>query len=129
MTITEFINARLDEDAAAARESWYDGQRWLTEEEGVYRWPDDELVHMADRKADARHIARHDPARVLRDIEADRALIAAYTAAREAVPPVDDWYEVADGVKVGLADGLESALKIRAERFSDHPDYRQEWKL
>jgi hypothetical protein len=125
--LVAFLNARLDEDEAAARDAYYEGQRWITEEEGVYRWPDDELVQMADRKRDARHIARHDPARVLREVEADRKLIAAYEAARSDMPPVDDWYEVADGIKISLADGLESALKIRAERFSDHPGYDEAW--
>src|SRR6266550_3786728 len=76
--LVAFVTARLDEDEAAARESYYEGQRWLTEEEGVYRWPDDELVHTADRKADARHIARHDPARALREVEAKRAILDAY---------------------------------------------------
>ena len=30
-----FLKARLDEDEAAARDSYHEGQRWLTEEEGA----------------------------------------------------------------------------------------------
>ena len=58
----------------------------------------------------------------------DRKLLAAYAAAHAAVPPAEDWYEVAHGVTVGLADGLEAAVMIRAAIWSDHPDYREEWK-
>ena len=61
----------------------------------------------------ARHIARHDPARVLRDVEADRKLIAAYEDVTEFSDP---WI------------GLDLAVRIRAERFSGHPDYREEWR-
>jgi hypothetical protein len=100
--LAAFLTARLDEDEAAARESYYEGQRWITEEEGVYRWPDDELVQMADRKADARHIARHDPARVLREVEAGRKLVT-------------------------VTEGSRFLLKILAAIYSDHPDYRPEW--
>lgn len=76
--LVAFISARLGEDEAAARDAYYEGQRWITEEEGVYRYPDDELVHMADRKRDARHIALHDPARVLREVEAKRKILATF---------------------------------------------------
>ena len=142
-----FLNARLDEVEAAAKAAdpgpWEVGERggqdsmvWIREKDSpgidnvgiTYRKPvfTAQVSNIRFRE-NARHIARHDPARVLRDVEADRKLIAAYEAARSDVPPVDDWYEVAHGIRIGLADGLESALKIRAERFSDHPDYQPEW--
>lgn len=99
MTIIEFLTPRLDEQAESAR--------------GVVDGYYSGSPAAAERE--------------LRDVEADRKLIAAYVTAREAVPPVDLWYEVADGIKVGVADGLESALKIRAARWNDHPDYKPEW--
>jgi len=89
----------------------------------------EEDLHLFDAELACRlaGAAKSRAERVLREVEADRKLIAAYEAARAAVPPVDDWYEVADGVKVGRAEALEAALKIRAERFSDHPDYDKDW--
>lgn len=61
-------------------------------------------------------------------VEAGRKILAAYTIAKAAVPPVDDWYEVADGVKAGLAEGLEIAVRHLAAVHSSHPDYREEWR-
>jgi uncharacterized protein DUF6221 len=64
------------------------------------------------RRVDAAHVACHDPASALRDVEADRGLIAAH----ENVPEFSDpWI------------GLDLAVRIRAKRFSSHPDYRPEW--
>ena len=122
MDIAEFLNGRLDEDEAAARESYYEGQRWLTEEEGVYRWPDDELVHSADRKSDARHIARHDPARVLREVEAGRAILARYGSLASVTNLGEHLQRSQEQA------GLSFAIRQLAEIYSDHPDYRPEWK-
>ena len=72
MDLTEFLSARLDEDEAAPGESALPRGSGGSPRTRRYRWPDDELVHSADRKADARHIARHDPARVLREVAAKR---------------------------------------------------------
>ncbi len=84
-------------------------------EEGVYRgiaWcsngHDDDL-------ANAVHIARHDPARVLREVEATRALIAAI-----------EHPDPNQGPEYGY--GLRLALMFRAAVYSDHPDYDQSWK-
>jgi hypothetical protein len=112
MTLTEFLTARLDEDEAAARDAYYEGQRWITEEEGVYRYPDDDLdlVHSANRKTDARHIARWDPARVLREVEAGRAILAEHRTAA-------GW----------SSENWPRTLRLLAAVWSDHPDYQQKW--
>jgi hypothetical protein len=60
-----------------------------------------------------RHIARWDPARVLADVEADRKLIAEFLRC---------------GPHTQGHVGLLGAVKIRAERFADHADYREEWR-
>ena len=114
MTLTEFLTARLDEVEAAARDAYYDGQRWYAEEEGVSRYPSDDLVYMAHRKRDASHIVRWQPARVLREVEADRALLAKYEIAKALLP---------GKYKLGYCEAIEEVLAIRAARFSDHPDY------
>lgn len=113
--LVKFSRARIEEDEAAARESYYEGQRWLAEEEGVYRWPDDELVHSADRKADARHIARWGPARVLLcEVPAKRALLDAYESRVRRVGP-------------GLSRELLRLVAYQATAWNDHPDYLAEW--
>lgn len=127
--LLDFIRARLDEDEAAARESHYEGQRWLTEEEGVHRWPEDELVHMADRKADARHIARHDPARVLREVEAKWHIVRDYERAARACSDATGSELDSRGYAsmCGARDALRAACAALAAAWSDHPDYRKEW--
>lgn len=73
---------------------------------------------------DAEHIARHDPARVLREIEADRALIADYTSAQETVDAIDypNMYDV------GRAQGLEEAVRRRASAYDHRPGYQESWR-
>jgi len=129
-----FMRARLDKDEATARTAtdgpWHpDGMSVRGKDRDYHGGREDAILVIRHTwPQEAAHICRHDPASALRDVVADRKLIAAYLAARADVPPVDAWYEVADGVKVGVADGLKAAVKIRAERFSGHPDYRVEWR-
>lgn len=116
--LVEFLRTRLDKDEQVAHAAHYEGQRWITEEEEVYRWPDDEPVYSADRKRDAAHIARHAPARVLRDVTARRALLDSC-----AQLIADGEVDCNDGGP-GLADDVVRAL---ASVYADHPDYRAEW--
>ncbi|MER7213185.1 DUF6221 family protein [Streptosporangium sp. NPDC000239] len=92
----------------------------------------------------AGHIVRHDPARVLRDVSADRKLLARYAEAvkeqEEALAAFrvarDEWgsssEEYADAYKdwsdALLREGaFLTVIKDRVARFSDHPGYLQEW--
>lgn len=123
MTLAEFYAARLDEDEAAARAAggalpW---RAVLTDD------PETTLVLDADQSTvagwldagEAAHIARHDPARVLREVEAGRKLLAAYEHACDLTP---------GSYKHGAGEALEEALSIRAEVWSDHPDFDETWK-
>lgn len=102
--LIEFLRARLVEDEAVAREA--DDDRW-TYEYGEFR---------SRGGDDFEHILRHDPARVLADVKADRDLIAAY---REA----EAYYATRRQAPAGELHGLATALRIRAARFAAHPDY------
>lgn len=75
-------------------------------------------------KSIAEHIARHDPARVLRDIQSDRILLAAYASAQEALDAIahPDIYDV------GRTQGLEESVRYRALRFSSRDGYREDWR-
>jgi hypothetical protein len=113
--LVAFLNARLAEDEEAARRAtdgpWHQagmsvrgrGRAYGTGKEDVilvirHTWPQE-----------AAHICRHDPARVLREVAAKRAILSSYTAA-------PDW--------VGRED-----VGHLAAVYSDHPDYREEWAL
>lgn len=142
-----FVRARLDEEEAAAKNcadssgnlSWSDCTVMASGDHTIRTVPGNRpvaRVRLADSAARdgrtlnpvacANHIARHDPARVLRDIEADRKLLAAYQKTLSLPPGRDPQVEGED--EIGWRLALEFAIKLRAARFSDHPDYDQGWK-
>lgn len=140
-SLTEFLLARIDEDEAVARAAirpepetrkLWDGREVTEVDEGVWEAgpPDsydecriegtfmtiyDEGGHTGEQ---ARHIARHDPARVLAECEAKRKIIAGLSAAA-AVGPMDEWNR-AD-------DSLLATIHVLAAVYANHPDFRDEW--
>ncbi|MEV0237547.1 DUF6221 family protein [Nonomuraea sp. NPDC050786] len=113
MDLIKFLRARLDEDEELARAAG--NRHWLVqdntidlypehEDDGYMRWP---------TRADARHAAHWEPARVLREVEAKRALIKW----------VLDW-----PLRPSRPSSIDGVLERLALAYSDHPDYRDEWK-
>jgi hypothetical protein len=128
-----FWRARLDEEEAAALAAGDDetARTWSCFDIGGYPvigagvddgWGVTIAGPPAPSEAQVRHIARHDPARTLREIAADRALLAAYAKVAACVT-ADPEPEFA----VGRAVGLDEAVRLRAAIHSDHPDCRPEW--
>jgi hypothetical protein len=105
-----FLKARLDEAESTAKETL----RSLA-------WMIDNGMQPAGRVAAMAEETVPRMGRVLRDVAADRKLIAEWQKA-EADPAVDDQWNA------GLAAGLRLAVQIRTARYSDHPDYRPEWE-
>jgi hypothetical protein len=150
-----FVKARLDEDEAAAKrasrdkaagDAWHAGgagDGWTQAGTPVLR-PDEGPAAMAIGDYAAAHIARHDPARVLREVEAKRAIAAlhAFSVHREeqrafaqeiaqGKPPVF-WVDMHDCALCGWFDAeAGGCLTVRhlAAVWDGHPDYRQEWAL
>jgi hypothetical protein len=87
--VVTFLRARIDEDEAVARE-----------------------VADARRLSDVGGGESASP-RVLREVEADRKLLAAWRKA--------------EAERDGLADGLRAAVQIRAAIWRHHPDYDPAW--
>lgn len=141
VTLAGFLAARLADDEAAALAPSPGGQRLAWH--AVTDPPEDEgsaPVHwvLSDGAAAAvalglergtgpqvaAHIARHDPSRALREVEAGRKLLAAYEAAvsRQAAaaegraPAEPEWH-------IARRAALEFAVAVRAQVWSDHPDY------
>lgn len=111
--IAEFISARLDEDRAAATEA--------ASRPGGPAWDDGTRL-----TAVARHINRHDPARVLREIEAKRAIVGAH---RDGVAEMGRQQAGINGtVDPGIRGGVTAllfALHEIATAWSDHRDYAE----
>lgn len=95
--LVEFLRARLDEDEKAAK-AW--------------------LPFGNSDAADRDHIARHDPARVLREVDAKRRLIQLYEAQMETGGFVGTFY----------ANTAEPSLRLLALPYADDPEYREEWR-
>lgn len=117
--LVAFLTARLDErerDAIAAAgklgPDWY----YDSEHACVASRREHDLVatgsqdHLEPERG--AHIARHDPARVLRDVAAKRHLI-------------DDTHW---GGGPETEDAYHYTLSIVATAYADHPDYREEWR-
>lgn len=147
LTLAAFLLARLDEDERIARAvtstPWRRGTGTAAAEGGE-GWDQDVVWRTfevegdaglyTDDEDDAAHIARHNPARVLREVEAKRRLVELH----EQVPGTPGAYQKdapATGCKVchewdgvTYAGGDCETLRLLALPFADHPDYCQEWR-
>ncbi|NEB92421.1 DUF6221 family protein [Streptomyces bauhiniae] len=136
--LVQWLTTQLDKDERVARDAG--GDRW-SHHGGSLMWPtergprDAVVAHQGstvgcvaitnpvhgDGAPEALHIAAHDPARVLREVEAGRRLIRAH----------DKWCEGRCEVKYPEG-GFDAAhywnLKVRAEVYADRPGYREEWR-
>lgn len=100
--LLDFIKARIDEDEAAIA---------ADEQDKSARFLD------ADIQTE-RFIGRFaDEDRVRREVAAKRAILAAWQTEQDHGFPGS-----------GFTEGLEFALQCIAATWSDHADYRQEWR-
>ena len=119
MTLVEFLEARLTEDELMASAAIDGDAEWHV----LYAYRDikdvdGHYVVLADGEyptfGQAAHIARHNPARVLRQCEAARFVIAEFLRLEAIGDP--------SGSRVA-----EVALKQLASVHSDHVDFDQAW--
>lgn len=130
--LVAFLEERLDDDeyrAKAARsESWTVEQdaaatpgQVPAESRVVMGAGGESGVARVNGRDRALHIARHDPARVLHEIEAKRSILDQVTridlSARRTVGPPE-------GANVAMVGVLE----MLALPYADHTDYREEWR-
>ena len=127
--LAAFITARLDEDEAmahAAAQAF--AAEWRSADRGVFNGG----VRLADAAFArmAAHIARHDPARVLREAAAKRAIVAAH---RPVLHHDEDAgsaccaAETAFDVYAKAEPWPCPTIRAIAAVWSDHPDYRAQW--
>ncbi|HET9969884.1 MAG TPA: DUF6221 family protein [Streptosporangiaceae bacterium] len=133
--LTAFLSARLDEDEAAAKAATGTAWAWEATGDKDSSWAvghvesedgrplSGEIEHgqgividgvcesINGNLADAAHIARHDPDRALREVAFKRSILGQYRTAA-------GW----------SSDNWSLSLRLFAAVWSDHPDYRAEWK-
>lgn len=122
--LVAFLGARLAEDEAAAKAAWGVEWDWRYVTRPFGERPS--IAHTV-------HMARHDPARALRDVEAKRAILAEHGPANGGRNA--DRCRVCTAIThtgVGHTDARRfrapcPTLLFLAAVYSDHPDYRQEW--
>ncbi len=143
--LTEFLADRLGEDEAAAKAAG--GVQWevgghnrrivAAPWEPGDRWGQPEYIAAfvaQDPLADAcrNHIVRHDPARVLREVEAKRRIMARHRVGDPAYgwPPrsCEGCGEVGEICEPRVKD-IDQCPELRdlASAYADHADYRAEW--
>lgn len=156
--LMEFMAARLDEEEAIAQATGLEPPHYQWSACGPPDWSrvEDErenVVVTADpviaSALATRHIALHDPARVLREVEVKRAILALHRVYSEperwgdshpdwrmrgqATGGTTYWCEECDHDRdyghIGGPDEGCRTLRHLAAIWSDHPDYRAEWKL
>ncbi|MFC9874844.1 DUF6221 family protein [Nocardia salmonicida] len=143
--IAEFIAARLDEDEQIAqaagpgkRAQWtYRGEHDNETGGEVYALDvadyvtmDSEGLTPAVEPNDGHHIARHDPARTLRQVERDRKVLARHTKQdTTGMIVIGGGGDVCTGCGVSNGHRAWPCAEVRdlAAIWADHPDYEQEW--
>lgn len=125
--LSEFLAARLDEDEATAKAAASGGgddrPNWVARFGMVVDADDPDYAIYGAAVSSLpeldRHIARHDPARVLREVAAKRAAIAEINRAYAASDAIDN-IEITDYT-------ADTILRALASAYSDHPDYDPAW--
>lgn len=153
--VVAFIEARLAEDERTARATtpgpWADAapgsvyveQAGLDNAHLIAEFPTCE-EHDDHREEDARHIATHDPSRVLRGVVAHRRLLADILAQQHFLndwnwygcraftsSPDSDLPDLPTGrpCSCGRDADVERRLRLLAAIWSDSPGFRSEWLI
>lgn len=128
--LARWLGAQLDEDERIARGA--DPGPWKSESLGRH---DQAAINLAAptsliqfdgsrAAANGMHVSRHDPARVLREIDAKRAVLALHTQSLR-----DGGCQVCD-VPGGrrLRPDACTTVRLLASVYADRPGYREEWR-
>ncbi|MFE6829236.1 DUF6221 family protein [Streptomyces sp. NPDC057717] len=117
--LVQWLGEQLDEDERIARAAHE--PNWSTDgRRGIHYGVEDGWMADALTTGDADHIACHDPARVLREIEAKRRIIEGhkrYAAERRRM--MGGWDPQSNDSPI---------LAALASVYADRPGYREEWR-
>lgn len=134
-----FIEERLTEDEQVARAA--DQEAWVVVvvdatfgtaqiECGNEGWLVSSHYEDAEfRLGDADHIARHNPARVLREVEAKRRLLARHHRTALAVDPYDNAHLTREECDADGDDWPCRDVRSLASIWANHPDFHAEWLI
>jgi hypothetical protein len=151
--LVQFLRARLDDDKQAARACA--SAPWEIEippmvhvsvqarRDNKWKWGRLGYVATVERDEDRAHIARHDPARVLADVEAKRRLLELHGIMHREIGWLENGAEEGSEIPVcgicvpkhshyqrreDVPEGPCLTVRLLALPYADHPDYRDEWR-
>lgn len=116
--LVQWLRAQLDEDERIARAVTTEGVWRVGRSHGGASVEGEGWTVAGADALDGAHIAAHDPARVLREIEAKRDLL-------RFAEGIHDHHET---FTTGVAARLEATLRLFAAAYADRPGYREEWR-
>ncbi|GAA4232624.1 hypothetical protein GCM10022254_33040 [Actinomadura meridiana] len=123
MDLVEFLRDRLAKDERIAQAC--SGGPWKTAPSGTVTADADDpgFVATAENEAYAEHIARHDPARTLREVAAARQIVDDYEK--------ETWM-LGQGHRSpeleAAHEARASVLRLLALPYAAHPAYQEEWR-
>lgn len=98
-------------------------------------WDDEGSRRLCPDPMAARHMARHDPARVLAECEAKRRIVGLHVVSRTMMPmrgfDQPDYEEPEDSCHVCdwvPTDSACDTIRLLAHPYADHPDYDEAWR-
>lgn len=137
MTIVEFLRARLAEDERKARAACeHTDSAWRVDGDGetLLFWdpmPDTPGTSQTLGHRIVPHVARHDPARVVAEVEAKRRILVRHHPSKMApwAPAGCEGCGTEGDGDDPITEHIDECPELRdlAVVYADHPDYRQEW--
>jgi uncharacterized protein DUF6221 len=119
--LLQWLRAQLDEDERIARGAdpgpWGSSSLGRHDQAAIRTGAPTSLIQFDGSRAAANglHVARHDPARVLREIDAKRRML-------------DECERAVDYDSRGMLSMAEDFLRLLAIPFADRPGFREEWR-
>ncbi|WP_326806045.1 DUF6221 family protein [Streptomyces sp. NBC_01788] len=144
--LVQWLRDQLDEDEQVARAAgggWRElPKNWVSlRSSGVGQAPAHRVALVLD-EGERAHIVRHDPARVLRELDAKRRILALYATAiegrtalrarmREAIEKDSDEFtrlHRQESELLEMAGRMAPVVRLLALPYVDRPGYREEWR-
>jgi hypothetical protein len=129
--LASWLLEQIAEDERVARSAvCWKGERWTVREHAGHAivWAQGQEIARSSQSADrgvAELIAAHDPAHVLAECAAKRAIVEAHTAELIAVEEgVEHWTDCPDCRQTPPCH----TLRLLAQVYKDRPGYREEWR-
>ncbi|MFI5985061.1 DUF6221 family protein [Streptomyces sp. NPDC051555] len=120
--LMQFLRARLDETATKARTHRQASASWYYDDAAgeIRDETNSGTVAFVPSAADAQHIAEHDPARILAEVDAKEVLLRVHG-------PAHDCAADRDGVDCATEEEPCLVLRLLALPYALHPAHRPEW--